>query len=246
MNSESADENNEETVNMEVGGSPSAAEVKLEDTATSKPSESANDTVDFNGKIDSKATLKRPHDCEDAGSPPSKISKEDDVASEVVFDEKEDPFPAEEPDDPVSPDVQAGIDDANTPDLTCSEQLSTNCVSPDPYTNEYLGNDVFFANGFDGVVNDAESKEKDSSSSVDEAKSDEAKSEKLTNRKAPKGRRERKTRASSSQSSFEGSECQNGSSRETSLTHISSPTRPPKYNFTDDLGKLKIHSEDGV
>lgn len=231
-NSESASEDNEETVNMEVGGSPSPAEVKLEDTATAKPSESEsdNDTVDLNGIIDSKITLKRPHDGEDACSPPSKISKEDDVAFEVVFDEKEDPFHAKEPNDPVSPDVQAAIDDANTPDLTCSEQFPTNCVSPDPYTNEY---EAFFGNGIGGVENGAESKEKDSSSSVDEAKS-----EKLSNCKAPKGRRERRTRAPSSQSSFEGSECPNGSSRETSLTHVSSPMRPPKYNFTEDLGKL--------
>ena len=231
-NSDSVSDNDEEALSK-VGGGPSpVAEPKAKSLETEY--EKAIINGEFSLKVVLETTLKRPHSGRSDESPPAKRKHEESTVSEVVFDEKKSPDCVKLSNDPASPGVETAMDETNTPDLTCSEQLPTNCVSPDPYTNEYPRNDRFFGNGVGGEQNGSELKEKDCSSSFDEVKP-----EKPTNRKS-KGRRERKTRVPSSQSSFEGSECLNGPSNGTSVTLIPSPTRAPKYNFTEGLGKCEI------
>jgi hypothetical protein len=69
-------------------------------------------------------------------------------------------------------EVDPSGDDTSGPDLTCSEQLPTNCASPDPYTGDFPEGERFYQNGVENESVDARnrSKEKDSSSSLDEAK----------------------------------------------------------------------------
>ena len=68
-------------------------------------------------------------------------------------------------------ETEATADDASGPDLTCSEQLPTNCASPDPYTADFPESRRFYGNGVvAGGKSGNVSKEKDSSSSLDEAK----------------------------------------------------------------------------
>jgi hypothetical protein len=71
-----------------------------------------------------------------------------------------------------SAEVEPSVDDTSGPDLTCSEQLPTNCASPDPYTGDFPEGQRFYQNGVENENVDARnrSKEKDSSSSLDEAK----------------------------------------------------------------------------
>lgn len=52
------------------------------------------------------------------------------------------------------------------------------------------------------------------------------------------GRRDRKTRAPSSQSSVETSESQLATSNGPTVTVMLSPSWTPKYNFTEDLGEI--------
>ena len=101
-------------------------------------------------------------------SPPAKKKPSDkESSSEEVFEDSTTESPSKKTND-LQP--EPSVEDTNGPDLTCSEQLPTNCASPDPYTGEFPDERRFFENGVKNTEAGNGSKEKDSSSSLDEGK----------------------------------------------------------------------------
>ena len=105
-----------------------------------------------------------------ADSPPTKKKPCDkDSSAEEVFESETTESPRKETNDA---EPEPSVDDTSGPDLTCSEQLPTNCASPDPYTGVFTEGERFYRNGVECESVDTANrpKEKDSSSSLDEAK----------------------------------------------------------------------------
>ena len=103
-----------------------------------------------------------------ADSPPAKKKADDkDSSAEEVFEGDTTESPNKETNDAEN---EPNVDDTSGPDLTCSEQLPTNCASPDPYTGEFPEGEGFYGNGVENESAGNGSKEKDSSSSFDEGK----------------------------------------------------------------------------
>ena len=104
-----------------------------------------------------------------ADFPPAKkkVDDKDSSAEEEVFEGDTTGSPIKETNDAEN---EPNVDDTSGPDLTCSEQLPTNCASPDPYTGEFPEGESFYGNGVENESAGNGSKEKDSSSSFDEGK----------------------------------------------------------------------------
>ena len=101
-------------------------------------------------------------------SPPAKKKPDDkDSSSEDVFEGDTTGGPSKETN---NSEPEPTVDDTSGPDLTCSEQLPTNCASPDPYTGDFPEGERFYENGVENADAGNGSKEKDSSSSLDEGK----------------------------------------------------------------------------
>lgn len=61
-------------------------------------------------------------------------------------------------------------DDTSGPDLTCSEQLPTTCSSPDPYVGGFPNTEGYLEDGIKDAKKCMGTKDKESSSSLDEKK----------------------------------------------------------------------------
>ena len=108
-------------------------------------------------------------DTSSSGSPPAKKKPDDkDSSTEDVFESETAKSPTEKEANEHEPEPI--VDDPNGPDLTCSEQLPTNCASPDPYSGEFQGGERFYGNGVEDASTVNGAKEKESSSSLDEGK----------------------------------------------------------------------------
>ena len=102
-------------------------------------------------------------------SPQAKKKADDkDSSTEDVFEAEATKSPTKK--EASDPEPEPTVDDTNGPDLTCSEQLPTNCASPDPYSGEFPGGERFYRNGVENATTSNGSREKDSSSSLDEGK----------------------------------------------------------------------------
>lgn len=70
-----------------------------------------------------------------------------------------------------SPGVEATVDEASGPDLTCSEELPMNCSSPDTYAGDFPPGESFYRNSkMSSDAANTGSREKDTSSSIDDGK----------------------------------------------------------------------------
>ena len=108
-------------------------------------------------------------DTSSSGSPPAKKKPDDkDSSTEDVFESEAAKSPTENEANGHEPEPI--VDDPNGPDLTCSEQLPTNCASPDPYSGEFPAGERFYRNGVENASTGNGAKEKESSSSLDEGK----------------------------------------------------------------------------